>query len=40
MDARLPDGDQFTLLSGILSKKHPYFSQFVELFNHLVEADK
>ncbi len=40
MDARLPDGDRFTLLSGILSKKHPYFSQFVELFKHLAEAEK
>jgi len=39
MDARLPDGDRFTLLSGILSKKNPYFSQFVELFKHLAEAD-
>ncbi|GAB3965562.1 hypothetical protein GCM10028806_04980 [Spirosoma terrae] len=40
MDARLPDGDRFTLLSGILSKKHPHFSQFVELFKNLAEADK
>lgn len=40
MDARLPDGDRVTLLSGILSKKHPYFSQFVELFKHLAEAEK
>lgn len=40
MDARLPDGDRFTLLSGILSKKNPYFSQFVELFKNLAEADK
>lgn len=39
MDARLPDGDRFTLLSGILSKKNPYFCQFVELFKHLAEAD-
>ncbi|WP_338870367.1 DUF6169 family protein [Spirosoma sp. SC4-14] len=39
MDAHLPDGDQFTILSGILSKKNPYFSQFVELFKHLAEAD-
>lgn len=40
MDAHLPDGDRFTLLSGILSNKHPYFSQFVELFKSLAEADK
>jgi hypothetical protein len=40
MDAFLPDGDRFTILSGILSKKNPYFSQFVELFKNLAEADK
>ena len=40
MDARLPDGERYTLLSGILSTKNPYFSQFVELFKNLAEADK
>lgn len=40
MDARLPDGERFTLLSGILSKRNPHFSQFVELFKDLAEADK
>ncbi|QDK79235.1 hypothetical protein EXU85_11710 [Spirosoma sp. KCTC 42546] len=40
MDAYLPDGDRTTILSGILSTRHPYFSQFVELFKNLSEADK
>ncbi|GAB4032472.1 DUF6169 family protein [Spirosoma gilvum] len=40
MDAWLPDGDRHTILSGILSRKNPYFSQFVELFKSLAEADK
>lgn len=40
MDAWLPDGDRVTILSGILSTKHPYFSQFVELFKNLNEAEK
>ncbi|WP_460970161.1 hypothetical protein [Spirosoma migulaei] len=30
MDAYLPDGDRTTILSGILSTRYPYFSQFVE----------
>ncbi|WP_080057751.1 DUF6169 family protein [Spirosoma aerolatum] len=40
MDAWIPDGDRHTILSGILSRKNPYFSQFIELFHNLSEADK
>ncbi|MVM32744.1 hypothetical protein GO755_22070 [Spirosoma sp. HMF4905] len=40
MDADLPDGDRDTILSGILSTRHPHFSQFVELFKNLSEAEK
>ncbi|GAB4053719.1 DUF6169 family protein [Spirosoma litoris] len=40
MDAYLPDGDRTTILSGILSTRHPHFSQFVELFKNLSEAEK
>ncbi|WP_332369733.1 DUF6169 family protein [Spirosoma telluris] len=40
MDAHLPDGDRTTILSGILSTRHPYFSQFVELFKSLSKAEK